>query len=117
MSVTEVLTWVANVVSLPGAMTLDQFLSSKRLTRTAFAKEVGVSRVALQRYLAGDRFPRRGVLRRITAATDGLVTANDFVAKPDTAPADADAVAHAAAQAARRDPADMPARHHAAVAA
>lgn len=119
MSVTEVLTMVANVVSSPGAMTLDQFLSSKRLTRTAFAKEVGVSRVALQRYLAGERFPRRGVLQAITAATGGLVTANDFVAKSDTAdvdqPADADAVAHSAAQAARRDPAELPGRHQALV--
>jgi transcriptional regulator with XRE-family HTH domain len=98
-------------------MTLDQYLSSKSLTRTAFAKEVGVSRVALQRYLAGERFPRQAVLRAITTATGGLVTANDFVSKPDTAPVEADAIAHAAAQAARRDPADMPARHVATVAA
>lgn len=91
-------------------MTLDQFLQSKRLTRAAFAEQVGVSRQTLQRYLAGERFPRRRVLRAIDAATGGLVTANDFVAEPATE-ASADAVTHAAAQAARRDPGDITNRH------
>ena len=62
-------------------MTLHRFLASREITRSAFAARIGVSRVTLQRYLAGDRFPRPDVLRRIASVTGGEVTANDFVAE------------------------------------
>jgi transcriptional regulator with XRE-family HTH domain len=62
-------------------MTLARFLSSREITRAAFARRIGVSRVTLQRYLAGDRFPRPDVLRRIASVTLGEVTANDFVSQ------------------------------------
>ena len=68
------------MVSSLVTMTLDRFLASQEITRAAFAARIGVSRVTLQRYLAGDRFPRPDVLRRIATVTEGAVTANDFIA-------------------------------------
>jgi transcriptional regulator with XRE-family HTH domain len=61
-------------------MTLARYLADHALTRAAFAASIGVSRVTLQRYLAGDRFPRPEVLRKIATVTAGKVTANDFMA-------------------------------------
>lgn len=60
------------------SMKLAQWLTANKLKPSAFAKQVGVSHTTILRYLAGDRFPRRDTAERITAATDGAVTAGDF---------------------------------------
>ncbi|MBX9594312.1 MAG: helix-turn-helix domain-containing protein [Roseomonas sp.] len=64
----------------------------------------GIAQSTFSRWKRGQTEPTLDVYRRI----------RDAVAP---ASPNADAVAHAAAQAARRDPADMPARHAATVAA
>lgn len=48
-------------------------------TAAAFSREVGVGHWTVQRWIRGDRMPRPMHLARITLATGGKVTANDFV--------------------------------------
>jgi len=62
-----------------GGMKLMEYLSQEGLTTDAFAEKIGVSQGAVSRYATGQRFPVRAILRRIANATDGAVTANDFV--------------------------------------
>lgn len=66
-------------------MRLTEFLNASASTRTKFASEIGVTRIALHRYERGERFPRPEILERITAATEGKVTANDFMAAREAA--------------------------------
>lgn len=61
-------------------MQLRDYLTSKDVTPAQFADRIGVSLVTVNRYLAGTRRPEWHVLGRIVKATDGLVTANDFLA-------------------------------------
>lgn len=63
-------------------MKLHDYLTSKNITPARFAGQIGVSHVSVTRYLAGTRRPVWTVLRRIVKATDGQVTANDFMADP-----------------------------------
>lgn len=51
--------------------------------KTKFAKEIGVSTVSVDRYLAGTRRPEWPVLHRIKAVTHGAVTPNDFLTPDD----------------------------------
>lgn len=44
-----------------------------------FAAEIGVSRQALHRYREGQRTPRPEIMVRIREASNGKVTANDFL--------------------------------------
>lgn len=64
-------------------MTLAEYLARNDLKAAELATRIGVSRQALSRYIKGERRPEWTLLRRITEATDGHVTANDFV--PETA--------------------------------
>ncbi len=59
------------------AMTLIQFLKKSNITREQFAEMIGVDRVTVYRWETGKAFPIRH-MARITAATGGKVTANDF---------------------------------------
>ena len=59
-------------------MHLKEYLHQAGLSETAFSEMVGVSQQAVSRYASGKRIPRSAVLTRITEATDGQVTANDF---------------------------------------
>lgn len=60
-------------------MQLKTYLTQRSQTPQAFAAEIGVTVQALYRYLSGERFPTPENLRRIREATDGAVTADDFV--------------------------------------
>jgi len=58
-------------------MTLPEFLSEAQISQSQFAKKIGVSKQAVQRYVKG-RIPEPDVMRRIALATGSKVTANDF---------------------------------------
>jgi transcriptional regulator with XRE-family HTH domain len=58
-------------------MTLADYLSQAQLSQTQFAKQIGVSKQAVQRYAKG-RIPEPEVMKRIALATASKVTANDF---------------------------------------
>ena len=58
---------------------LEKFLISRGLTQEAFAELIGSTQESVSRYISGERTPRRDVMVRIIAATDGDVTANDFL--------------------------------------
>lgn len=60
-------------------MKLASWLEEKNINRRDFAGRIGVSEVAVTRYLNGDRIPRRAHMLRIAEVTSGEVTANDFM--------------------------------------
>jgi transcriptional regulator with XRE-family HTH domain len=60
-------------------MTIMDYLEAKGLTRSQFAKMIGVDVVSVTRYINGDRTPRRRHLDRIAKVTKGAVTANDIL--------------------------------------
>ncbi|MDQ1081426.1 helix-turn-helix transcriptional regulator [Pseudoroseomonas cervicalis] len=59
-------------------MDLRTFLDQHSVGPTAFARQIGVGLSTLYRYMAKERIPRREVMLRITKATGGSVTSNDF---------------------------------------
>ena len=61
-------------------MKLKTYLETKGITAAAFGALVGVNnKQTISRYIRGDRFPPADMLLRIREATDGTVTADDFV--------------------------------------
>lgn len=60
-------------------MKLSEYLDSHNLSYAAFGKKIGTSDVNVWRWANGERFPVRKFLHKITKATNGKVTANDFV--------------------------------------
>ena len=58
-------------------MTLGEYLDRTGTARAAFARQIDVRHITVTRYLAG-RVPEPEVMKRIIAATDGCVSANDF---------------------------------------
>jgi transcriptional regulator with XRE-family HTH domain len=60
-------------------MTLDEYLRSNGLTEPAFAAVVGISQSYVNRLRHGECWPPRDLAERITKATKGVVTANDFM--------------------------------------
>ncbi len=62
-------------------MKLQAWLTENQTSVNDFAESIGVSRQALHRYLTGARIPKQDVLARISKATAGKVTANDFYAE------------------------------------
>lgn len=59
-------------------MKLASFLQQAEIKPSEFARQIGVPRQTLHRYLAGERTPRSEVLNRIRDVTKGAVTPNDF---------------------------------------
>ena len=59
-------------------MKLKTYIETEELTEAAFARKIGVSQVAVNRYCAGHRLPGRSVMQKIAAETNGAVTPNDF---------------------------------------
>ena len=61
-------------------MDLNQYFVERNESAEAFAERIGIaSRQTIYRYRTGRRIPPNDVLVRIEQATDGAVTANDFV--------------------------------------
>lgn len=60
-------------------MNLRSFLSGSKMTDARFAEIVGASEAAVRKWKYGERTPRPEVMLRIRAATNGAVTADDFL--------------------------------------
>lgn len=62
-------------------MTLEEYLANQapKLSHSDFGERVGVTQAAISRYLAGERFPPPETIRKIQAATNDAVTANDLL--------------------------------------
>ena len=60
-------------------MKLAQYLTDSGLKQEDFAKLVGISQPHVSRLLKGGTWPQRALLQRITEATGGKVTADDFL--------------------------------------
>ena len=60
-------------------MTLSEYLSAKKLTRAQFAEMLGVHAVTVSKWCSGAMRPEWSRLRAIADATDGAVTAEDFL--------------------------------------
>ena len=65
-------------------MELATYLEESRTTYEAFAEQIGVSIFAVGKYARRQRTPRPEIMARIKRATDGAVTADDFL--PAAAP-------------------------------
>lgn len=65
-------------------MKLSDYISDKQTTASRFAGEVGVPVSTITRLLRGERRPGIDLIARITSATNGAVTAEDFF--PQAAP-------------------------------
>ncbi len=61
-------------------MKLSDWLDEKKEPRATFARRVGVHPITVTKWCSGIWIPRADALDRIHAATDGAVTANDFLA-------------------------------------
>lgn len=59
-------------------MTLEQYLIKKKISSSKFAEMIDVSRMTVDRYVTGDRIPKKDVMLKIKKATHGKVQPNDF---------------------------------------
>jgi len=59
-------------------MHLSEYLTRKKIRFADFAQQIGVSQEAVRLYVRGKRYPRPGVMEKISAATEGKVRPNDF---------------------------------------
>lgn len=66
-------------------MTLNEFIKSREMTQESFGKLVGVPQATINRYVRGERFPSPVMIRKIEAATEGLVAVTDWYAKSEAA--------------------------------
>ena len=60
-------------------MILSEWLKDRKVTRRDFAARIGVTPIMVTYYCSGKTWPDRDTMKKITAETDGIVTANDFV--------------------------------------
>ena len=58
---------------------LKQYRTAKGLSQEDFAKSVGVQKAAISRIEQGKRVPSMGLVARIVEASDGELSANDFM--------------------------------------
>lgn len=65
-----------------GSMKLAEYLSEKQTTASWLAGEVGVPVSTIIRLIRGERKPGIDLVARITAATNGAVSAEDFFPHP-----------------------------------
>lgn len=66
-------------------MKLADYISSKQTTASRLAGEVGVPVSTITRLLRGERRPGIELVARISSATSGAVTAEDFFPAPQEA--------------------------------
>ncbi len=60
-------------------MRLTEYLRHQKTSQRAFAKRLGVTQQAANRYCMGGRIPEPEILVRIERITHGLVRVEDFV--------------------------------------
>lgn len=60
-------------------MKLETYLKNNGMTDASFGAQVSLSQSQVSRIKRGVSWPTRDVLERITMATGGTVTANDFL--------------------------------------
>lgn len=65
-------------------MKLDAYLEHTGKSVEELSKESGISAQALYKYIRGERTPRKEYFSKLAAATDGQVTANDFLDLPES---------------------------------
>lgn len=70
-------------------MKLERYLAERKLTPSAFAVSIASPPSTITRLLRGERVPGLELLQRIYTATDGAVTANDFLVIRQATPKDA----------------------------
>lgn len=63
-------------------MTLSDYLTGKGLTAAGFAKQAGLSKAAVSRWLSGARAPDSVSAKKILDATDGAVDVAAVVRRP-----------------------------------
>lgn len=68
-------------------MKLKTYLAQFAIKQKDFARDIGVTDVAITNYCLGNRTPRPDVMRKIYDATGGLVDANSFFDLPVNSPA------------------------------
>ena len=61
---------------------LREWLTREGVSVGEFAGRIGVHRVTMSRYLAGERLPRPHIMRRIQEATRGEITPNHWIGGP-----------------------------------
>jgi predicted transcriptional regulator len=66
-------------------MTLEQYLTERKIKPVAFAASIEVAPSTITRILRGERTPRIELIGKIKSATDGLVTADDWMEAADRA--------------------------------
>jgi predicted transcriptional regulator len=57
---------------------IEKYLEENGLTKTSFAKALGVTPVAVGRYISGERLPEPEIMSEIFKVTKGQITPNDF---------------------------------------
>lgn len=68
-------------------MKLKEYLKTNKIKAKEFAEKIGVTPAYVTLIHQGKRWPRVDLMRRISEATDGQVTANDFAAVDEAADA------------------------------
>lgn len=66
-------------------MKLETYLTENDLTDAAFGQLVGLSQSQISRIKRAKSWPTREAMERITKATDGQVSANDFLVSGESA--------------------------------
>lgn len=67
-------------------MKLSDWLKTKDMSATAFAKKAELDVSTVTRVINGERRPEWGTLDKIMTATNGEVTPNDFIPEADGGP-------------------------------
>ena len=65
-------------LKLRKVMTLKEYIKINKISQARFARRCGVSRSAINHFIAGRRYPNPETMRRILLATNGEVKPNDF---------------------------------------
>lgn len=70
-------------------MTLEKYLATVEKSEAAFARELGVSQVTINRYVRNERYPDPTMIARIEAATGRKVGVQDWYSQARAAKATA----------------------------
>jgi len=65
-------------LKLRKVMTLKQYIQINKISQARFARRCGISRSAINHFIAGRRYPNPETMRRILLASNGEVKPNDF---------------------------------------